>query len=110
LFIYLLNIFIHFLTPKSDPESEGSILPQSSDDEFRPFERKLPEFKFWWACVRATLIAFFCSFFPAFDVPVYWPILLVYFFILFALTMKKEVTKWIRQGYVPWNRGKKTYL
>lgn len=45
LFIYLLNIFIHFLTPKADPESDGPILPQATDDEFRPFERKLPEFK-----------------------------------------------------------------
>lgn len=43
-------------------------LPQSRDDEFRPFERKLPEFKFWWSFTRATLLAFLASFFSAFDV------------------------------------------
>ena len=108
--IYDLNIFIHFITPKSDPESDGPVLPQRSDEsEFRPFERKLPEFKFWWACVRATLVAFVATGFSAFDVPVYWPILLVYFVVLFALTMKKEITKWYRLGYLPWNAKKPVY-
>ncbi len=60
-----------------------------------------------------------------FDIPVYWPILLMYFLILFVLTMKKEMTKWYQLGcvacaaaclcaltlrrYVPWSRGKKVY-
>ena len=26
-----------------------------------------------------------------FDVPVYWPILVVYFFVLFALTMRRQI-------------------
>lgn len=26
-----------------------------------------------------------------FDIPVYWPILLIYFFILFALTMRRQI-------------------
>lgn len=46
----------------------------------------------------------------AFDIPVYWPILLVYFVLLFVLTMKKEMTKWYQLGYVPWSAGKKTYV
>lgn len=50
--------------------SEGPVLPQSRDDEFRPFERKLPEFKFWWSFVRATVVAFVAAFFPVFDVSV----------------------------------------
>ena len=87
--IYLLNIFLAFLTPKFDPSSEehstgldneggthgldgqesglSSLLPgkkrptESSGllgatqaDEFKPFIRRLPEFKFWLA-----LFAFF---------------------------------------------------
>lgn len=28
-------------------ENEGPILPKSNNDEFRPFMRRLPEFKFW---------------------------------------------------------------
>jgi Rer1 family len=40
---------------------------------------------------RATLIALFCTFSEAFDVPVYWPILMIYFFVLFALTMRRQI-------------------
>lgn len=54
--IYLLNMFLAFLTPKFDPSSvvedededeEGPSLPTRNDQEFRPFIRRLPEFKFW---------------------------------------------------------------
>ena len=46
--IYLLNILIAFLSPQVDPESEfDASLPVGKDDEFRPFVRRLPEFKFW---------------------------------------------------------------
>jgi hypothetical protein len=50
--IYLLNMFLAFLTPKFDPsiqedEDEGPSLPTRNDQEFRPFIRRLPEFKFW---------------------------------------------------------------
>ena len=37
------------------------------------------------------MIALFCSFFESFDVPVYWPILVVYFFVLFLLTMRRQI-------------------
>eukprot|EP00976_Prorocentrum_cordatum_P100332 1192189-Prorocentrum_minimum.AAC.2 len=45
--IYLLNRLIGFLSPMVDPEMEGPGLPTSSDQEFKPFVRRLPEFKFW---------------------------------------------------------------
>lgn len=48
--IYNLNLLLGFLTPQIDPEQEGPELPTSNDQEFRPFIRRLPEFKFW--CVR----------------------------------------------------------
>jgi hypothetical protein len=52
----LLNVFLAFLTPKFDPaleqelnelEDDGPALPTRGDEEFRPFIRRLPEFKFW---------------------------------------------------------------
>jgi len=57
--IYLLNLFLAFLQPKIDPSLEmdmeadsveegGPMLPTRSDEEFRPFVRRLPEFKFWY--------------------------------------------------------------
>lgn len=51
--IYILNLLIGFLSPRFDPEAEDdspNALPTTSDEpqkEFRPFERRLPEFKFW---------------------------------------------------------------
>lgn len=45
--IYNLNLLLGFLTPQIDPESEEPALPTKSDQEFRPFVRRLPEFKFW---------------------------------------------------------------
>jgi hypothetical protein len=47
--IYNLNLLLGFLTPQVDPELEGPTLPSKREDEFRPFVRRLPEFKFWRA-------------------------------------------------------------
>ena len=47
--IYNLNLFLGFITPQVDPELEedGPALPTTSDQEFKPFVRRLPEMKFW---------------------------------------------------------------
>lgn len=94
--IYLLNLFLAFLQPKFDPsltqdenlEDGESSLPTKQDQEFRPFIRRLPEFKFWHAATRAVVISFVCSWFTVFDLPVFWPVLVMYWIILFALTSK----------------------
>lgn len=49
----MLNLLIGFLSPKIDPDIDSSddgvsMLPTKSDDEYRPFIRRLPEFKFWY--------------------------------------------------------------
>lgn len=44
--IFDLNLLLGFLTPQADPEAEGPQLP-TNETEFRPFVRRLPEFKFW---------------------------------------------------------------
>ncbi|KAL2913845.1 hypothetical protein HK105_206579 [Polyrhizophydium stewartii] len=114
--IYLLNLFLAFLTPKFDPaleegdeDEDGPALPTKQDDEFRPFIRRLPEFKFWFFSTRAFLIAFFCTLFDFFDLPVFWPILLGYFIILFAITMRRQIMHMIKYKYLPWDYGKKQY-
>ncbi|KAK5141971.1 hypothetical protein LTR04_002376, partial [Oleoguttula sp. CCFEE 6159] len=92
--IYLLNLFLAFLTPKFDPsleQDEGmeageSSLPTKEDSEFRPFVRRLPEFKFWYSATRAIAIGFACSWSEIFNLPVFWPVLVVYWLILFCLT------------------------
>ncbi|KAK4799125.1 hypothetical protein SAY86_024490 [Trapa natans] len=51
--IYMLNLLIGFLSPQVDPQMQdfmdGPSLPSRGSDEFRPFVRRLPEFKFWYA-------------------------------------------------------------
>jgi hypothetical protein len=88
--------------------SDGPMLPSQRDDEFRPFVRRLPEWQFWYVALvqpcwvllmnhhrlsvtRATAIALACTSSEVFDVPVYWPILVVYFLTLFILTMRRQI-------------------
>jgi hypothetical protein len=91
--IFLLNLFIGFLSPQEDPDAaEGFALPNAAGDEFKPFVRRLPEFKFWYSSLKAVCISFLCTFLPFLDVPVFWPILLFYFLMLFGLTMRRQIT------------------
>ena len=108
--IFLLNNFIAFLSPLEDP-SEGPTLPtnQKEAQEYKPFTRRLPEFKFWLACFRGTGISFLMSFFPMFDIPVFWPILVMYFCILFFMTMKRQIAHMYKHKYVPFSFGKSKY-
>ena len=77
---------------------------------------------------RATVIATFCTLSSIFDVPVYWPILVMYFFVLFFLTMRRQIQSvlthpvllvissltsalsrhMIKYKYVPFDIGRKT--
>jgi hypothetical protein len=96
--IYILSLFIAFLSPKFDPamedeetDDDGPTLPTTTTEEFKPFIRRLPEFKFWHSMVRVIMIAFICTFFSFLNIPVFWPILLIYFIVLFIVTMKKQI-------------------
>ncbi|GAA0152634.1 hypothetical protein LIER_11065 [Lithospermum erythrorhizon] len=83
-----------------DPADEGLSLPTRGNDDFRP------EFKFWHSLVKAICIAFVLTFFSAFDVPVFWPILLFYWLVLFISTMKRQIMHMIKHKYVPFTLGK----
>lgn len=136
--IYLLNLFLAFLQPKFDPsltqdegiedgDSSQPTLPTKQDEEFRPFIRRLPEFKFWHSSTRAIAVAFFCSWWGLFNVPVFWPVLVIYckpryhfkkgtclteslsVIILFSLTMRRQIQHMIKYRYVPFTFGKAKY-
>jgi len=112
--IYHLNLLIAFLTPKIDPawemdsedEEGGPALPTRQTEEFRPFMRRLPEFKFWYSATKAIFIAMCCTFFEFFNIPVFWPILVMYFIVLFVLTMKRQIRHMIKYRYIPFTFGK----
>ncbi|KAF1978476.1 rer1 protein-like protein [Bimuria novae-zelandiae CBS 107.79] len=116
--IYLLNLFLAFISPKFDPSLEqdegmedgtAGGLPTKEEDEFRPFVRRLPEFKFWYSTTKAIAISFFCSWFEVFNLPVFWPVLVVYWLILLVLTMRRQIQHMIKYRYVPFTVGKTRY-
>ncbi|RYG57278.1 hypothetical protein EON66_00790 [archaeon] len=36
-----------------DPEMEGPVLPTRSSEDYRPFDRKVPEFTCWYVVTTA---------------------------------------------------------
>ena len=50
-----------------------------NDEDSKPIMRKVTEFKFWEEITVPVIIAFLCSLFNIFDIPVFWPMLQVYF-------------------------------
>ncbi|KAJ1504645.1 hypothetical protein HMI54_006471 [Coelomomyces lativittatus] len=115
--IYLLNLVLLFLSPRWDPalqdveddDDEAIRLPTKNDDDFRPFIRRLPEFKFWWSATKAVLISILCTFFEVLNIPVFWPILVIYFCVLVTLTMRRQILHMIKYKYIPFNFGKRRY-
>ena len=112
--IHFLNSFIGFISPLEDPEEEGlnsgdSYLPQKNNEEFRPFQRKIKEYSFWRMMFWTFIIALPMTFFEAFNIPVFWPLLLVYFVLIFFLIMRRQIKHMIKYKYLPWDSGKKTY-
>ena len=111
--IHFLNSFIGFISPLDDPEDElgvdNSYLPQRNNEEFRPFQRKVKEFAFWSMMFWTFLVAIIFTFFEAFNIPVFWPLLLIYFILIFFLIMKRQIKHMIKYNYLPWDTGKKNY-
>ncbi|KYQ88570.1 retention in endoplasmic reticulum 1 like protein [Tieghemostelium lacteum] len=121
--VYILTLSIAFLSPKWDPELEDGefgTLPTTSHsafntnqyqdpDDVKPFVRRLPEFKYWLSCSKSIIYGLFATFFPILDLPVFWPLLLVYFFVITFITMKKQINHMIKYKYLPFTQGKKVY-
>lgn len=59
------------------------------------------------AATKSILICLFLTCFSIFDVPVFWPVLLLYFCILFFVTMKRQIKHMIKYRYLPFSWGKK---
>ena len=112
--IHLLNSFIGFISPLDDPEdydldNDDSFLPQKNNEEFKPFYRKVKEYTFWSRVSLTLFISIICTFFKGFDIPVFWPLLVVYFFLIFGLVMKRQIQHMIKYHYLPWDYSKTKY-
>ena len=60
--------------------------------------------------IRSISIGLLMTFFRFFDVPVFWPILVIYWFLLFTVTMKRQIAHMIKYRYVPFTWGKKVRI
>ena len=112
--IHILNSFIGFISPLDDPEdydlsSDDSFLPKKRNEEFKPFHRKVKEYTFWSRVTLTIAISIILTFFRGFDIPVFWPLLLVYFFLIFGLVMKRQIQHMIKYHYLPWDYSKTKY-
>ena len=133
--IHLLYCLLILITPLNDPEHnddddglEGASLPSSGfavrgqegeqqngnnnndASEHKPFIPKVGEFKVWRSMFRVVVIAFCLTFFSFFDLPVFWPILLLYFVMLFVTQMAGRIQHMMRHKYVPWNANKPKFV
>ena len=112
--IHILNSFIGFISPLEDPEEYGlnsgdSYLPQKNNEEFKPFQRKIKEYRFCSIVFCTFLVAIPMTFSKAFDIPVFWPVLLFYFILMFYIVMRRQIQHMIKYHYLPWNTGKMKY-
>ncbi|KAL2906606.1 Protein RER1D [Bienertia sinuspersici] len=106
---YVLNLLIGFLSPNVDPDLEGRdgiSSPGRDNTEYKPFERRVPEFRFWYSITKAFIVSFMLTFISVLDVPVFWPILSSYWVFLFVLTMKRQLVHMIKYKYNPFSTAK----
>lgn len=93
--VYLLHAFILFATPKDqsipDPfeEVDDEYNPSNIDNDFRPYVRKLPEYSFWVFATQIITTAFILTMFDFMDIPVFMPILVMYFVFIVCMTAYK---------------------
>jgi hypothetical protein len=93
-----------------DAATDSPLLPtRGRDGEYRPFSRRVGEFTFWLKATQAVLLSFLLTCFSAFNIPVFWPFLVIYFVMLFGFSMKNQIMHMYKHKYVPCSWGKKRY-
>ena len=104
--LYIVQCSVLFLSPKIDPDLHGNeVLPGATDAEFKPFIRKLPEFVFWRRAFSASALALFASMLP-FDLPVFGPLLALYFLLVCVFTFRTRIAHMIKHKYLPFDLSK----
>lgn len=58
------------------------------------------------SATKGIVIAMVCTFFEVFNVPVFWPILVMYFIMLFCITMKRQIKVNTHQTYLQQQLGR----
>lgn len=114
--IYLLHALILFLTPKGEmiPDPFENVdnddyVPETIDNEFRPFIRNLPEFDFWMFVTKIVGLAFVGTYVWILDIPVYTPILVIYFVFMVVFTARRLAAHMKKYNYNPFLQTKEYY-
>ena len=99
------------MTPQIDSEAASSLPSAASenveDTERKPLQRKLPELQYWSRMTAATVAAALLSCTERTNVPVHWPILVVYFCVAAIILFRRLYRHMRRHGYNPLNLGQK---
>lgn len=106
-FIHLLYLTVLVITPRADMEEKLDAHIPEHQREKAVFVPKVGEFTVWKQMMRVVLIGFVLSFIPFLDLPVYVPVLVLYFFALVGIQVGTRVQHMIKYKYVPWNTKKK---
>lgn len=94
--VYLLHAFILFATPKDqnipdpfDTANDDEYNPSNIDNDFRPYVRRLPEYSFWVFVTQIVMSALLLTLFDFTNIPVFIPILVMYFIFIVCMTAYK---------------------
>lgn len=107
--IYLIQGFILFATPKMKNTADPfeTLTQEQIEEEQRrfdgPFIRNLSEYDFWIFYMKVIGISFVLTFFDFLDIPVFVPLLVIYFFLLIGATLMKLKQHQKMYQYNPWN-------
>eukprot|EP00746_Dinoflagellata_sp_MGD_P008072 gnl/MRDRNA2_/MRDRNA2_116093_c0_seq1.p1 gnl/MRDRNA2_/MRDRNA2_116093_c0~~gnl/MRDRNA2_/MRDRNA2_116093_c0_seq1.p1 ORF type:complete len:212 (-),score=12.91 gnl/MRDRNA2_/MRDRNA2_116093_c0_seq1:8-643(-) len=102
--IYLSNLMVRFMRSNEQP---GMNLPKTSADlfsrgaGFNKFSKKmqLPEFQVWLNSVIAIGLAIWATFLSYLDLPVWYPIVVLYFVASAANTLQDVIKKAVKRAF-----------
>ncbi len=69
----------------------------------------MKEFQLWHVAFWSFFICTILTFNEGFNVPVFWPLLLFYFIMIFGITMRRQIKHMVKYKYLPWDAGKARY-
>ena len=99
---YIFQIMINYFTPKGLIEVEEEAEPLCESFEYgedKPLVSEMSEFQVWERVSSAFMLGICCTLFKAFQIDVFFPLLMIYFVILICYTIHKIVTKMKKYGY-----------
>lgn len=117
--IYILYGFVSFCSPNDDSipcaledfdDFDVSNIPTNTIEEiedYKPFDRKLPDYKYWESSMICLCFSILATLFDVFNFTVYAPILIIYFLIMCISVIRNIYLHSKKFNYNPLDFGKK---